>query len=111
MARNFDTFSKEELVGIIRGYEEGPYAKAYKVSRDKLNELLEDFGKTRIDITGESKEFDNYLKMQSALPKLQENIDSLQKKIDPTILEEIRKEGLKPKYGTPEYWIKHPKQT
>jgi hypothetical protein len=107
MTRDFSTYSKEELINIVRGYEEGPYAMAYKVSRNKLNELLEDFGKTRIDITGESKEFDNYLKLQKALKELQDNLDDLQKRIDPTILEHMRKESIKPKVGTPEYFVKN----
>jgi hypothetical protein len=107
MTRDFSTYSKEELINIVRGYEEGPYAMAYEVSRNKLNELLEDFGKTRIDITGESKEFDNYLKLQKALKELQDNLDDLQKRIDPTILEHMRKESIKPKVGTPEYFVKN----
>jgi hypothetical protein len=110
MARNFDTFSKEELVGIIRGYEEGPYAQGYLVVKEKIEEILQDFKASRIDTKGtEDKQFANFLAFTKILNDLYDNLDKLKVKIDPTILEEIRKEGLKPKYGTPEYWIKHPK--
>jgi len=104
MSRDFSTYPREELINIIRSYEEGTYAMAYEVCRNKLNELLEDFGNTRIDVTGDGKEFENYIKFQSALGKLQANLDDLQKRIDPTIEQYMKEQSVKPKEGTPEYF-------
>lgn len=108
MSRTFEDFSREELVNIIRGYEEGSYAKGFSVLTDKIEEILEDFDKSKIDTKGtEDKQFSNFLSFMKVLNDLYDNLEKLKIKIDPTILEDIRKERLKPKVGTPEYFAKN----
>jgi hypothetical protein len=107
MSRSFEGYSKEELIAIIRGYEEGPYAKGYLVVTSKIEEILSDFDNSIIDTKGtEDKQFTNFLSFTKALPDLYDNLDKLKVKIDPTILEELRNEALKPKSGTVEHFAK-----
>lgn len=106
--RSFDDYTKEELITIIRGYEEGPYAKGYMVVKDKIEQILEDFEGSNIDTKGtEDKQFSNFLSFTKVLNDLYDNLDNLKKKIDPSILVDMRNESLKPKEGTPEYFVKN----
>lgn len=108
MTRDFSTYSKEELINIIRGYEEGPYAMGYMVIKEKIEEILREFRDSNIDTRGiEDKQFTNFLAITKILPDIYDNLDTLQKRIDPTILEHMRKESIKPKVGTPEYFVKN----
>ena len=100
----YEHLSREELVDIIEGYRNGSKAKTYEVGTKKLVEIANDFMAKTIDISSDEqdKTFSNFLNFLKLSKQIQENLDELQKSIDPTIVARIKKEASQLNEFSPE---------
>lgn len=92
---SYKDLSKEDLLRILKGYTEGPHAKIYELGVVKLNKIAAAFMKEEIDVKSEDgdKLFDNFLKFMEKGAKISNELENIQKRIDPEVALRIRQEN------------------
>lgn len=91
---NYDSYTREELIEQLKMYREGPYAAMYRAGLKQLSKIAKEFEDSKIDIKSENgdKLFMNFIVFFDRGGKIADNLEDIQKKIDPVIVSKIKKQ-------------------
>ena len=105
MATGYEDLDKEDLLKILEGYTTGPHAQIYELGLKKIAALTKTFDETKIDVKSEKgdKVFDNLMKFLEKGIKISDELERIQKRIDPEVALRIRKEAESISEFSPEY--------
>ena len=85
-----DKPNKEQLQRFYDRMTSSPYFKVYTTLLQKVNETCDAFDRVKIDISAESKVFDNFIKFSKEIGKTMADMEKIIQMIDPTRAKEIK---------------------
>ena len=95
MATGYEDLSKDDLLKILEGYTTGVHAQIYDLGLKKIAALTKTFNDIKIDVSSDKgdKVFDNLMKFLEKGIKISDELERIQKRIDPEVALRIRREA------------------